>query len=364
VSQYHLDVVDPTARNTSHALELELVGTDRRVLDVGCATGYLGEALAAQGCTVTGVEYDPKAAAAAREHIEEVVEADLNVTELTDLFPGREFDAIVFGDVLEHLMDPDAVLRSAVRLLAVGGAVILGIPNVTHGSVRLALLQGRWDYRETGLLDRTHIRFFTRESVVQMVTDAGLHITDFLSTVVDPLSGEVEIDDKALPGTIVEWVRRQPDGLTYQFVLRAEVGRPDEGMPIPDLIPAVELPTADDEHSALAALEARDAAESPVRQVLVDELIDLRRELIDLRTELTDFRRRILTLRDHAIGAEAAIGTARAEVVAAKAEAQLLHERLHGALTDLAAVKGSRTWRTSQKLLSPVRVVRRVRHRR
>jgi len=324
------------------------------VLDVGCATGYLGEALTAQGCTVTGVEYDLKAAAAARDHIEEVVEADLNVTELVDLFPGREFDAIVFGDVLEHLLDPDAVLRSAVRLLAAGGAVIIGIPNVTHGSVRLALLQGRWDYRETGLLDRTHIRFFTRESVVQMVTDADLHITDFLSTVVDPLSGEVEIDDKALPGTIVEWVRRQPDGLTYQFVLRAEVGRPDEGMPIPDLIPAVELPTADDEHSARAALEARDATESPNRQVLIDELRDLRRH--------------ILTLRDHAIGAEAAVGTARADVeaakAAAKAEAQLLNERLHGALTDLAAVKGSRTWRTGQMILTPVRAVRRVRHRR
>jgi 2-polyprenyl-3-methyl-5-hydroxy-6-metoxy-1,4-benzoquinol methylase len=357
VSQYHLDAVDPAARNTSHALELELVGHDRRVLDVGCATGYLGEALAAQGCTVTGVEYEAKAAAAARDHIEEVVEADLNVTELADLFPGREFDAVVFGDVLEHLMDPDAVLRSAVRLLAAGGAVVIGMPNVTHGSVRLALLQGRWDYRETGLLDRTHIRFFTRESLVQMVTDAGLHITDFLSTVVDPLSGEVEIDDKALPGAIVDWVRRQPDGLTYQFVLRAEVGRPDEGMPIPDLIPAAELPRAVDEHSARAALEARDAAESPNRRVLIDELTDLRREL-------TDFRRRILTLRDHAIGAEAAVGTARAEVQAAKAEAQLLHERLHGAQTDLAAVKESRTWRTGQMLLTPVRVVRRMSHRR
>ena len=342
MSQYHLDAVDPTARNTSHALELELVGPDRRVLDVGCATGYLGEALTAQGCTVTGVEYEPQAAAAARAHIEEVVEADLNVTKLADLFPDREFDAIVFGDVLEHLLDPDAVLRSAVQLLAAGGAVIIGIPNVTHGSVRLALLQGRWDYRETGLLDRTHIRFFTRESVVQMVTDAGLHITDFLSTVVDPLAGEVEIDDKALPGTIVEWVRRQPDGLTYQFVLRAEVGRAD-GAPIPDLIPAMELPPTVDEHSARAALEARDAAESPNRRVLIDELIDL--------------RRRILTLRDHAIGAEAAVGTARVEVEAAKDEAQR-------ALAELAAVKRSRTWRAGRVVLSPVGVVRRILRRR
>jgi 2-polyprenyl-3-methyl-5-hydroxy-6-metoxy-1,4-benzoquinol methylase len=342
VSQYHIDAVDPTVRNSSQALELELVGPNRRVLDVGCATGFLGKALAGQGCAVIGVEFDPQAAAEARALLDEVVEADLNVTALADLFPGREFDAIVFGDVLEHLLDPDAVLRSAVELLAAGGAVVISIPNVAHGSLRLALLQGRWDYLETGLLDRTHLRFFTRESVLLMVAGAGLHITDLRGTILDPLGCEVEIDDESLPGTIVEWVRRQPDALTYQFVLRAEVGRAD-GAPVPDLVPAVELPPADDAHTARAALEARDAAEIPNRRVLIDEL--------------TDVRRRILTLRDHAIGAEVAVSTARAEAMAATAD-------LHRSLTELAAVRESRTWRTGKLVLSPVGVVRRILRRR
>jgi 2-polyprenyl-3-methyl-5-hydroxy-6-metoxy-1,4-benzoquinol methylase len=342
VSQYHIDAVDPTVRNSSQALELELVGPNRRVLDVGCATGFLGKALAAQGCAVIGVEFDPQAAAEARALLDEVVEADLNVTALADLFPGRQFDVIVFGDVLEHLLDPDAVLRSAVELLAAGGAVVISIPNVAHGSLRLALLQGRWDYLETGLLDRTHLRFFTRESVLLMVAGAGLHITDLRGTVLDPLGCEVEIDDESLPGTIVEWVRRQPDALTYQFVLRAEVGRAD-GAPVPDLLPAVELPPTDDAHTARAALEARDAAEIPNRRVLIDEL--------------TDVRRRILTLRDHAIGAEVAVSTAQAEVKAATAD-------LHHSLTELAAVKKSRTWRTGKLVLSPVGVVRRILRRR
>jgi len=338
VSQYHIDTVDPTVRNSSQALELELVGPNRRVLDIGCATGFLGAALAAQGCVVTGVEYEPEAAAKARTHLDEVVEADLNVTALADLFPGRDFDAIVFGDVLEHLMDPDAVLRSAAQLLAPGGAVVMSIPNVAHGSVRLALLQGRWDYRETGLLDRTHLRFFTRASVAQMVADAGLRITDLRGTVLDPLGCEVEIDDESLPGTIVEWVRHQPDALTYQFVLRAEVGRA-EGAPVPELLPAVELPPVDDVHSARAADEARDAAEVAERRVLIDELSDL--------------RRRTLTLRDHAIGAEVAVGAARAEVEAARAD-------LRGALTELAAVRRSRTWRAGKMVLSPIGVVRKI----
>lgn len=349
MSQYHIDAFDPTVKNSSHALVLELVGPNRRVLDVGCATGFLGEAYAAQGCTVTGVELVPKTAAEARTHLDEVIEADLNVTALADIFPGRDFDVIVFGDVLEHLMDPGAVLRSAVGLLATGGAVVMSLPNVAHGSVRLALLQGRWDYRETGLLDRTHLRFFTRESVVQMVADAGLDVTCLRGTIADPLGCEVEIDDESLPGTIVEWVRSQPDALTYQFVLRAEVGQAD-AMPVPDLIPAVELPPVDDVHSTRAALEVRDAAVVAERPALI--------------SELTDMRRRILTLRDHAIGAEAAVGTARSEADAADARVRLANERVHSALTELAAVKQSQTWRAGKVVLSPVVLVRRVFHRR
>lgn len=349
MSQYHFDAFDPTVKNTSQALALELVGRNRRVLDVGCATGFLGEALAAQGCTVTGVELDAQAATEARTRLDEVVEADLNVTALAGLFPGRDFDVIVFGDVLEHLMDPDAVLRSAVKLLATGGAVVISIPNVTHGSLRLALLQGRWDYRETGLLDRTHLRFFTRESVLRMVADAGLHVTRLRGTVVDPLGCEVEIDDESLPGSIVDWVRRQPDALTYQFVLRAEVGSA-EGPPVPNLLPAVELPPADDAHSARAALEVREAALAAERPALIDEL--------------TDMRRRILTLRDHAIGAEAAVGTARTEVEAANAEVEDANAEVRLVRADLADVKKSQTWRAGKMLLSPVVLLRRILHRR
>ena len=345
MSQYHIDAVDPSVRNSAHSLELELIGSNRRVLDVGCATGYLGKALAAQGCAVTGVEFEAQAAEAARAHLDEVIEADLNVTPLAQLFSGREFDVIVFGDVLEHLLDPDAVLRSAVQLLGAGGAVVICVPNVTHGSLRLALLQGRWDYRETGLLDRTHIRFFTRESLLRMVADAGLHVTSLRSTVQDPLGCEVEIDDESLPGTIVDWVRSQPDALTYQFVLRAEVARVD-GAPVPELLPAVELPQADDAHSARAAYAARDAAENADRRVLIDEL--------------TDVRRRNLTLRDHAIGAEAAVEAARVEAAAAEAKARLADERVHLALTELVAVRQSRTWRIGKVVLTPVVFARRI----
>jgi len=207
VSIYDIPAVDTTIRNSSQTLALEAVGSDKRVLDVGCATGYLARALVERGCVVTGVEYDAVAAAVARPSLAELVVADLNDVDLADQFPGQLFDSIVFGDVLEHLTDADRVLRSATKLLAAGGSVVISVPNVTHGSLRLALLQGRWDYRESGLLDRTHLRFFTRESMLAMARGAGLAITNIWATILDPLGCEVEIDADGLPCSVVDWVR-------------------------------------------------------------------------------------------------------------------------------------------------------------
>lgn len=213
--------IDPAAENTSHRLLLDLVGNDKSVLDLGCATGYLGEALAERGCRVTGVEFVEEAAEQARQLLDRVVVGDLNTLDLVAEFGPGSFDVLVFGDVLEHLPDPARVLRAAVPLLAPGGSVVISIPNITHGSIRLAILQGRWQYTETGLLDRTHIRFFTRQSLLDMVTGAGLVPVDVRRTTADPLGVEVEIDPSALPPGLVDWVRDQPDAMTYQFVLRA-----------------------------------------------------------------------------------------------------------------------------------------------
>jgi 2-polyprenyl-3-methyl-5-hydroxy-6-metoxy-1,4-benzoquinol methylase len=333
VTLYDLKSVDPDAANTSHGLVLELVGGARRVLDVGCSTGYLGRVLAERGCVVDGVEIDPEAAQLAREHLHAVIEIDLDNEDLAQSFPGSQYDCIVMADVLEHLANPAAVLESAISLLAPQGEVVISVPNVAHGSVRLALLQGRWDYRDTGLLDRTHRRFFTRESILDLVREAGLAVAELRSTAVDPLSSEVEVDRGSLPPVLVGWVRAQEDSFNYQFVIRARPGV-QEGE-IPPVDPAAHLPEMDEVQDADGTL----------------------RDLEEFRKELTELRRHILTLRDHAIGAEVTVGTARAEVEAARAD-------LQGVLAELAAVKRSRTWRTGKLVLSPVGVVRRTLHSR
>ena len=101
---------------------------------------------------------------------------------------------IVFGDVLEHLLDPATVLTSSLELLRPGGSIVISIPNVAHGAVRLALLQGRWNYTDTGLLDKTHIRFFTLTPCSRCWSRPGLSVTEFRSTVADPLATEIPVD--------------------------------------------------------------------------------------------------------------------------------------------------------------------------
>ncbi|MDO8108549.1 class I SAM-dependent methyltransferase [Isoptericola sp. b441] len=213
--------VDPDAANTSHALMLDLVGGGSRVLDVGCATGYLAQALAARGCTVSGVEMDPAAAEIARPLLDRLVVGNLAELDLVAELGAGQFDVVVLGDVLEHLEQPEAVLRSMVPLLAPGGSFVISTPNVAHGSLRLGLLLGRWEYTDRGLLDRTHLRFFTRASLRALLRTAGLVPTELRRTVVDPLGGEVRIDPATLPAGLIDWVRAQPDADTYQFVWRA-----------------------------------------------------------------------------------------------------------------------------------------------
>lgn len=214
-------VVDEALEDNSHAYLVRLVGPGKRVLDVGCATGYLGEVLKRRGCEVVGVEIDPTSAAKAAEVLDDVLVADLERVDLAQAFGPASFDVVVFGDVLEHLRDPLTLLRSSVGLLRPGGSVVVSVPNVAHGAVRLALLQGRWQYLDRGLLDRTHVTFFTRTSLLRLMADAGLAVVDMWPTHADALATEIAVDTSALPDGALEWVREQPDADVYQFVLRA-----------------------------------------------------------------------------------------------------------------------------------------------
>lgn len=225
MSQYDT-TLDPTVSNTSHNQVMSLVPRGSTVLDVGCATGYLAEALVARGCVVSGIEYDAEAAEKARPHLDHLVVGDLVTMDLAREFGDRRYDVIVCADILEHLPDPVDALRRLVTLLRPGGSVVISIPNVAHGSLRLALLQGRWRYTETGLLDRTHIRFVTRTTLLELLAEAGVVAVEVRTTWRDVLDSDVSVDTTDLPAGVVDWVRQQPDSGTYQFIVRAV---PDDG---------------------------------------------------------------------------------------------------------------------------------------
>ena len=146
----------------------------RRVLEVGCGTGGLGRLLKERGHHVTGLELVPEVADEARRHLDRVEVGDVEA----DGFPftGESFDAVIFADVLEHLVDPWRVLGEAAALLTPGGRVVASIPNLQHIDVVRRLVRGRWQYRERGITDRGHLRFFTLETIERLYTQAGLTV--------------------------------------------------------------------------------------------------------------------------------------------------------------------------------------------
>ncbi len=200
--------------------------TARRVLDIGCGAGRLGEAIKQrQPATVSGIELDAQAATTARGRLDHVWAGDIEELDL-DIPPGS-FDAIVCADVLEHLREPARVLKRIREWLAPDGCIVASIPNVRHHSIVRSLLQGNWTYESAGLLDRTHLRFFTRREIEKLFHRAGFAI-DGMWSVNGPgddpsqrhgANGAVQLGSLSIAGL------SQSDAdefYTYQFLIRAQ----------------------------------------------------------------------------------------------------------------------------------------------
>jgi SAM-dependent methyltransferase len=204
----------------AHRLLVATVPAGARTLDVGCATGYLAAELAARGATVVGVEADRAAVARAEPVCERVVAGDVEGAacraELRALAP---FDAIVCGDVLEHLRDPWDALAFLATLLRPGGTAAVSVPNVAHWTGRRALLRGRFPYADHGLFDRTHLRFFTRAGARALVEGAGLRVrSERFAPAALPLQSRVP----ALARLEAPAARAWPELFALQVVLAGE----------------------------------------------------------------------------------------------------------------------------------------------
>jgi 2-polyprenyl-3-methyl-5-hydroxy-6-metoxy-1,4-benzoquinol methylase len=214
----HLD----DGADNAHTRVVRLVGERTNVLELGCASGYMSRALVERrGCRVTGVERDADAAESARKACSRVIVADVETPDWSAELGGERFDVAVCADVLEHLRDPVALLRRLREHLAPAGYVVASIPNVAHAAVLAELLQGRFPYRPIGLLDETHLRFFTRESVFECFERAGFVVAHLERVQVEPEATEFRTDPARLPPEVWRAIRAGEESTTYQFVLTA-----------------------------------------------------------------------------------------------------------------------------------------------
>jgi O-antigen biosynthesis protein len=210
--------------NSSLKKMLDLIGDGKEVVDFGCATGYFSKLLQKKGCTVTGVEINVDAAKVAQKYCQQLVVADLDFVSVTDILPSQKFDVAVFGDILEHLRNPWKILAETKEILKEDGYVIASIPNIAHAAIRLSLLQGRFDYTDFGILDNTHIRFFTRKTVKELFAKAG-----YLADIVDCTKLDSFSESHLIPQNTrsefnietIERIEEDEDCDTLQFIIRS-----------------------------------------------------------------------------------------------------------------------------------------------
>lgn len=152
----------------------------KRILEVGCGGGATGKELKKRGIEeIVGIEIIEDVARSARPHYDALHIGDVEAMTLP--YEAGHFDCVLYGDVLEHLRDPWKVLREHNRLVREEGTIIVSIPNVRHYRVikRLAF-RGQWEYRDDGIMDRTHLRFFTLGTALAMIRNAGFEVTTTL----------------------------------------------------------------------------------------------------------------------------------------------------------------------------------------
>jgi 2-polyprenyl-3-methyl-5-hydroxy-6-metoxy-1,4-benzoquinol methylase len=213
-SRYETPVPSHSDRFNRTSILLRWVGCNKDVLELGCSSGFISREMAKTGCRVVGVDHDRENLSNASLWCAHTVCGDLNDTSWRDSI-SQTFDVILLGDVLEHLINPGRLLVELQSLLRPEGYLVASIPNVAYWSVRKDLLLGRFDYTPTGLLDETHLRFFTCKTAHRLIEDAGYKIEQFHPVCGGNVLGSLR--------PAFQWVgNRLPNVLGYQLLFKAK----------------------------------------------------------------------------------------------------------------------------------------------
>jgi len=221
--KYHYDQFNQNEFE-SHRLAANMIRPGSKVLDIGCATGYFAKELAKQNCQTWGADRDKLALAKAEKYCTKVCLANLD-EKISLPFPKKYFEYVIILDVIEHLAHPEAVLESVKPHLKKGGQVIVSVPNVAHASIRWMLMRGDFQYTDTGILDRTHLHFFTKTSFLEILKKSGYKVKKCV-----PTNGMCKvpflykITDRLPPAWQYRIASRFPTLFSFQFIATALVG--------------------------------------------------------------------------------------------------------------------------------------------
>lgn len=167
---------NPTPYET-HMLVYEKIQPKSEVLDIGCASGYFAKKLKKKNCRVWGIDSDREALNEASRFCDEV--KTVNLENIKEIPFKRKFDYILLLDVLEHLKNPNNIMTAAKNSLKPTGRIIISTPNIAFLSIRLALLFGKFNYQKMGIMDENHLHFFTKKTLMKLISDSGLKLEEF-----------------------------------------------------------------------------------------------------------------------------------------------------------------------------------------
>lgn len=351
--------VDPLRPNDAHGISLQLVGRDKRVLELGAASGHVTKALKSRNNSVTAVERDGRFESALAAVADSVVITDLDWLDLRQKLAGEKFDVVLAGDVLEHCQSPELVLLQLHDLLATNGYVVISLPNIAHADVRLALLTGKFEYRTTGLLDQTHLRFFTRDTITSFLDQNDFDVAEMFASTAALGTTEFGAPSSRIPREAIAFVQEDRDSQVYQYIVRA-TPRPHQDTTVNE-----ELFNKIQNHDTLLAKlslyeeyvghmssTSITFLESQL-ETIQGELVTAKNEVQQVKAELASQTVKVLEARDHAIGTSAELGVMRFRY----SESQKLADSL---LHQLNILHGSRTWRIGRFVLLPLRALRRL----
>jgi 2-polyprenyl-3-methyl-5-hydroxy-6-metoxy-1,4-benzoquinol methylase len=355
--------VDPLRPNDAHGISLQLIGRTKRVLELGAAAGHVTKALKLLNNTVTVVERDGRFEKALAEVADAVIITDLDWLDLRQKLPKEKFDVVLAGDVLEHCQQPELVLLQLHDLIKPGGYVVISLPNIAHGDVRLALLTGKFEYRPTGLLDRTHLRFFTRDSITTFLNQNEFDVAEIYASTAALGTTELGPPSPTIPRDAITFVQEDRDATVYQYIVKA-IPRTLEARSIDDeLFNAISVEdnllaklSLLEEYVGHMTLTTTHSELETLKTELVNahlEIETLMHERENTQAELHKAQLQVIEARDHAIGASAELGVGRFRYEESQ---ELVDSLVH----QLNLLHSSRTWKIGRFVLLPLRAIRRV----